>query len=394
MSEEESRKEEAAEEEPVRERRFPWTALALALLLLLVLGAAGSSPFWAPPLARVLPWARKSAVSPARFAALAAGEKAFEARTNRDLGELGSRLDAAEKRLDALAAAAGLSHRNAAQIALLKAELEKSRGVVASGSSAPAPATEAAIARLGKSLAALQEKWAQESTAIAGIDRDVARLNAVTAGLADRLPQLAAKIRARRRSRQNEAVLFLAFLEMRESLDAGRPFPGAYETFAQQASARPRLAAAALPLAAPAREGTASLATLARRLSKLTPASAPAVRPEPSSWTARLVAHLRSLVRIRKVGTTGEARFHEAVAKAAQDLSSAKLESALAAMEPWKSAPTVGAWMSAAEARLRAEKALKKLRGLLIAAGGAASAGSSAAPATSGAKGAAPGKPG
>jgi hypothetical protein len=403
-SEKESGREGAAADRTARPRRLLWVVLALALLFVLVLGGVGSSPYWAPFLMPLFPWAAKSAVSPARFAALAVSERAFETRTNRDLADLKSRVETAAKRLDALLAGVNLSHENAAQIAALKERLEKSLGAAASSAKSGAPggagalAASAAVEGLGKSLAALESKWAEkaaeEHVAIQRIKRDLRRLNAVTASLADRVPQLAAKLRARRRAQQSEAGLFLALLDMREAVDAGRPFREAYEGFLARVRKRPQVADAAAPLAAAAREGVPTLAALAQRLSRLASSTAPPAQPKGSSWAARLAAHLRSLVRIRKAGTAAAPAFHKAVAEAEHDLSHGDIESAVAALEPLPSAPAVKSWIAAAEARFRAEGALTRLRDLLISDIDAGLPASPAAPASSSPQGANPRKPG
>ncbi len=429
MPEEESGKEreEPARQEagpPVRQRGLFWLSLALALVLLLVLSGVGSSPYWAPFLMPFLPWSAKPTASPDRVAALAASVRALEVRMNREFAHLTSRVEGASERLRSLAADVHRSRENAARIAALQKRLAKGVSAPATPpSKAPpaaphanraAPAPQAASARVGefnKRLAAFQKKWeekaAAEDAAITKIERDVARIDAVTASLADRVPQLAKELGARLGARRNEAGIFLALIEMREAVDAGRPFKDSYEALMARIHERPRLrrdpeiAASAAMLAPLAEEGVPSLAALAQRLGTLSPRKVAQKAPKASSWAERIAAHLRSLVRIRRTGTRPEPALEKAIATARHDLSRSDLKGAVAALEPLRGAPAVKAWVAAAEGRLRADSALHRLRDLLVAeisaaipASAPAAFGSGSALPTTSPPGANPGKPG
>jgi hypothetical protein len=396
---EEAAAEKAAPERPLQPRRRFGAALAIALVLLLLVAGVGFSPYWAPPLTRVLPWAAKSQISPARVAALAEAVKALEERTNRSL--------------HALAAGAKASSENAAAIAALNAALTRLESSVAAlaataGKSAPAPPPRApapppaAVAELSQKLAGLESKWAEQAAAeraeITKLEGELRRLDAVTASLADRVPQLAKQLQARQDTQASEAALFLGLLEMREAIDAGRPFAEAYAGFVARLRDRPalgldpRIIAAAQALAPAAREGVPSLAALAQGLSEAVPRIPAPAAPKGSGWAARVVAHLRSLVRVRRTGRHGESTLEKAVATAEHDLSRGDLEGAVAALGALTGAGAaqVSPWIAEAHKRLRAESALQSLQEILL----SSLAGPSPAPPNSASPGSAPGKPG
>jgi hypothetical protein len=388
--------------QPAQPRRFIWVgALLAALVLIVFIVGIGSSPYWAPLVIPALPWTAKSQLAPARVAALTESMKALEERTDR--------------RLRALAAGTKASSENAAAIAALNTSLTRLEASVAalaaaSGKSAPPPPSNpsgppaaAAVEQLNRKLAGLESKMAEERAAgharATKIEGELKRLDAVTASLADRVPQLAAKLEARQHMEAGEAALFLGLLEMREAVDAGRPFREAYAGFVARLRDRPtlgldpKIVAAAQALAPAAREGVPSLAALAQSLSEETPKTAAPTAPKGSGWTARVAAHLRSLVRIRRTGGHGGSTLEKAFASAEHDLARSDLKSAVATLEALTGADAadVKPWVAEAHKRLQAESALQSLQDLLLSslAGGTPGAPPSPAP-----PGSVPGKPG
>lgn len=311
-------------------------AIWLAALLVVVVAGVLAAPFWAPWVTPLLPWHRNPATD--RERALTAG------------------LAALQQQNAALRSAQGvLSHRlgeSLATIAGLKSE------IAALGRRIDAVAAQKAAQPVIDP--ATVHKLQQQ---VAGIDRRAGDLAARIAALETRM---AAPARAPEvHTKDREAALLVALLQMRERLDAGRPFAAPYAAFLALAQGRPQLLAAAAPLAPLARDGVARRAALARDFSRLAGAIATAHGPAAANdWSGRILDQLRRLVTIRRIGGRHETPAEAAVARAQADLARGDLAAAVPAIAALSGPPAAAArpWLAAARRRLAAETALARLQ--------------------------------
>ncbi len=179
---------------------------------------------------------------------------------------------------------------------------------------------------------------------------------------------------------RTDGMLALLLGQMREAIEQARPFPAEFDAFIGLARDSD-LAAAAQPLAQPARNGVASRAVLVKGLAEL--AGRMAVAGEPavkSDWREQTLARLRGLVTIRRIdssshtGSAGGAAGGSdgAVGTAQAALARGDLAGAVAALEPLTGADAeaAGPWLLMARERLAAETALDHIQELLTGAPG------------------------
>jgi len=170
---------------------------------------------------------------------------------------------------------------------------------------------------------------------------------------------------------------------MREAIEQARPSPTEFDAFIKLASGSD-LAAAAEPLAEPARKGVASRAVLVKGLAgladRMAVASEPAVK---SDWREQTLARLRGLVTIRRIDGSSHTGFEGAVSTAQAALGRGDLAGAVAALGSLTGADAEAArpWLLMARERLAAEAALDHVQELLTQRLGSPPAPSDGAPA-------------
>ena len=375
--------------EPARPpRRFLPAALWLAAFLILILASVALSPYWAPQIEPLLPWGENRG----EYAALATRLAAVEARpagpnTAIDavqplahrVDQLDSRLAAIEKRpappipdTDAMNSALGALTRRLDQ---LEAAGKPDLGPIRAG-----------LQQLEQRLAAVET----QSTSRIASD------TAASKDLADRVAALEREAQSQNTAElRSDGMLALLLGQMREAIEQARPFAAEYDAFVRLARGSD-LAAAAQPLAEPARNGSASRAVLVKGLAgladRMAVASEPAVK---SDWREQTLARLRGLVTIRRIDSpshTGSAGGSAggsdggadgAVGAAQAALARGDLAGAVAALEPLTGADAEAArpWLLMARERLAAEVALDHVQELLTERLGSAPAAPGAAPA-------------
>ena len=168
-------------------------AIGLAGALLLVVALVGTAPLWAPQ----LPWA-------------APPDAALEQRL------------------------------------LVAAERQRKQDEAASA---------AARQALDKRVAALEAKPATPPPEFGELRQQVAKLATTAAELATRVDAVDRAVHAQPAVETTDMALALALLQIRDAIELGRPFEPAYDSLAALARARPEIAAAAAPLAGPAKSG-------------------------------------------------------------------------------------------------------------------------------------------
>jgi hypothetical protein len=315
-------------------RIIVWLPLAVAVVLL------AAAPFWAPPLAQLLPWASTKSADSAAAAGLD--------RLDQRLGALAERQAALEQQVARLAtrpadaATASTQQEQAAAMRLLAdrlTQLEQRPG-------APAPVDNS------RELAALVNEQRQLSDRIGALETRAAAPVAAAVPAAERTDQ----------------ALLLALGRVREALAAQRPFADELVTLQRLGHGRSEVSEAMPALAAAAPKGVPAVAVLARRFTQeVAPAAMRAAAlPESDSWSDRLLGKLGALVSVRRVGdnaiTSGDP-VEAALARAEAALADNDLAAAVAAVEslPERALPPAQAWLGEARARLAAMQAVTRL---------------------------------
>ena len=319
----------------------------LAALLVLLIAGVAASPFWAPAIMPLLPWARRAAAPIADYAALAARLAELEQRpvsVGGPLDAIRSSAAATARRLDRLEAAAG--------------EL-----------SASVAAAQSALQRLGQRRDAADAQSADTAEEMQKTRQQLARLDKLAADLGDRVRRLEARLQAEVGAGRTDAALLLALLQLREAVEAGRPYAAEYDGFAALARGEPDLAAVAGPLAAAAHGGVASRAALRLGLAELAERRRTAVPPPSEArWWEEALSRMRELVTVRRIGAP-QSGPDAAVDRAQTAFAAGDLPGAIAALGGLSGSDAEPAqqWLKTARARLAAEAALNRLQDLLTA---------------------------
>ena len=327
--------------------------LWLATVLGLGIAGVALSPFWATKVAPLFPWGEGPAAPAPDYAAFAARLDAIERRPavpTIDVDAIKSAESALARRIDRLETARNADRQTEVGVAAIRTGLQQLED------------------RLGAIEAQSASRAATEAAEVQKVRQELTRVGSIAADLADRLPAIERQVRLTGGAVRIDAALLVGLLQMREAVEAARPFTVEYDAFIALARDQPDLIAAAQPLAGAAQAGVAGRAVLSERLAELAgrivPATAP---PVGSDLGAQALAWLRSLVTIRRIdgaSQTGSGAMSVAeIALARGDLSGAV--SALQTL----SGPNSGAthsWLEMAQQRLAAEAALAHLQELLV----------------------------
>ena len=319
------------------------TMLAAALAALaVVIVAAASSPYWAPPLAVVLPWSPRGEADALagrfgdidqRLAAMVQQQAGFEARV--------ARLEQQAK-----SATAGGPTQMALEQRL--ASLEQRVGAGAEHASGSEQRAERFQDQTSVSLAALRDQVEKLAAAQQSLDASAKE----------------------RGADGTDQALLLALEPLRNAIESARPFTSELSAIEALARDRPEVKEALKPLEAMAAKGVADKLALARRFAQeVAPAMLrAAAEPREDSWSERVWSGLRSLVVIRRVdGTTSGDPTEAAVARAEKALVQNDLAGAVKAVEEATGRATgpvqaaAQAWLAAARERVGAEATLQTL---------------------------------
>jgi len=326
-----------AEEEKRRERSIRGGGAALVVLII-VLALVGTSPFWAPSLAGILPWSpQATADAPA-------------------LAQLGERVDALAKRQ-----------------AALEQRLQRSEEQL--GGATAAQPTAAALKELGERVAQLEQRPAAsagDADRMAALQEQLRKLGTDEAQNADRLSKI--ETQANEGGARADEALLLALGQLREELESSRPFATQLGTVNALARSRPELRAALQPLDDAAQAGVPSLAVLRQRFTdEVTPAVLrQAAAPPSANWGDHIWSKLRSLVIVRRVGegaASSDDPVQAALGRADAALTHGDLAGGVTAVEslPPAAASPAADWLAAARQRLALEQAVARATGQLTA---------------------------
>lgn len=235
-------------------------------------------------------------------------------------------------------------------------------------------ATGAALEQLGRRLAALEARpAAAPASDIADIRQQIAKLSSAIAELTTRVEAVDREAAGRVQSAATDSALVLSLLQIRDAVAAGRPFVAEYDAFAALSRNHAEIAAAAAPLAGPAKTGVASRDVLAARLHALAgtiaATKAPAAAPGAATgWADEALSRLRGLVKIRRIDGDGESAGPEAAVKAAEQmLAGGDLAGAIDKVDRLGGAAAEAAdpWLRMAKQRVAVEAAIERTEAAL-----------------------------
>ena len=357
---------------PARPAGRSWSAvLWLALLLALVVAGIALSPFWAPAVAPLLPWAARYSPPAANYAALDIRVQALDAR----LTALADRVPGLANRVAALETRPALPSSDVDAVKMAQAAQAKRLDQLAAALAAGRPdqaalaANAAALQQLTRRVAAIEAQTAGHAAENGKEQQQLQRLGVAATDLGDRLSALERQIRAQGLADRAGPALLLAVEQIRRAVAQGRPFETAYGTFSELARGDSALTAGAAPLAKAARDGVPSRAALSRGLDDLAgkldrTASAPAAA---STWWQQALDRTRGLVTIRRIGNAGDNGPRAAIDAARAALAGGDFGAAVAALDRigGTDGETAKPWLQMARSRLAAEAAVDHLQNLL-----------------------------
>ncbi len=329
--------EEAKRPGPGRGGATPWLVLVLVLAVALV----GSSPYWAPAVAMLLPWAPGKGGEPLAQLDQRVGDLA------RRQEEFGQSLAALDQRLARLE--------------------EQLRGAGGAGGAA------SAVKALDERVAALEQRpQAADPARLSQLQDEIRRLAQGQEQSGERIAKLEAR-RGTAAGERSDQALLVALGQLRGQIQGSGPFAaelGAIEALVRD---QPEIRDALQPLAASANAGIPSLAVLTQRFSQETaPALLHEAAPKGEGWGDQMMGRLRSLVTIRRVGRSGgvsDDPVEAAVARTEAALAGGDLAGAVKAVEalPENTQAPAKPWLDDARKRLGAEQALARITGELTA---------------------------
>lgn len=339
---------ESQTKEPARERRGNPTAW-LALILVLVVALVGSSPYWAPGLAALLPWGRGSA------------NQAVEQLDQRQ-GEIARRQVTIDQHLTKL-----------------EDQIRALNG------------TAGAVKDLDQRIAALeQQPRGGDPQRLGALQQEMQKLAAAHEATGERVAKIEQRRDAAAGERGEEALL-LALGQLRGQVQGSQPFAAELGAVMALGRNRPEVRDDLAPLSAAAATGIPSLATLSQRFEHdVAPALLRSAAPasDGDGWGAQIMHRLRSLVVVRRVGSDASSAgdpVESGVAHAETALATGDLAGAVKAVDglPTAKSQPAQSWLADARRRLAAEQGLAHLTDQLTAQ--LASEGRAAEPAAPGA---------
>lgn len=319
------------------------------ITLVLVLAVVAAAPFIAP----ALPWGprHQASVSPDAFEALSERVGALEKRPAPAVPrEIDERIAKLEQR-PASTVPADLADR------VKKLE--------------DRPAQASVPPELSQRLQQLEQRPQANPEVTAAAQQEAQRLAGEVQGLQQRLAALEQQQRKDEAADRTDQALLLAVTQLRQSAATARPFAAELGAAMALAKDRPEVAAELEKLQPLAATGVPTVAMLARQFEKAAGAIVRAGEAPPSeAWSDQILAKLRGLVTIRRVGKPAvETGTDAAVASAEQALAESDLAAAVAALETLQGSAAEAAkpWLDEARQRLALDAALGEVNRALTA---------------------------
>ena len=351
--------------------------LAWLTLVVGILAAAGAVtwPMWSDKVADVLPF----------LGPTSAPDPAIDA--------LAGRIDELEKQSGTLKQLEAERARFQSELKVLMDRLAEVEGAVADAralvKATDAPESKAMASESLKALSDRLEQLEQDGAQVGALS---ARLDQIEKGqtdlapasgsslapdpqlrdtleaMADRLRRLEQETDGAKDSAAGDAAaraLILGVAQLRDSVRGGKSFQADLESLKALAEGRPAMTQALAQLTPFATTGVPTLAALRLRFADRAGAIvAAAGTAEGDGWIAEAAAKLSSLVTVRRVGETAEDGSVDALVSRVDGLLAAgDLNGAVEALSLLKGKPAevVAPWLTAAQTRLAAEKAVANL---------------------------------
>jgi hypothetical protein len=322
-----------------------WLVLALVVVIVVV----GTTPFWAPAMATLLPWGQGTPAANGDAAAI----RDLQARLDSDEAVL--KQQAAQ--LSRLNGDAVAIKDQAARLAQLEARPAAPAEPTPALAPAPAPPVPAPPAQNPDSAAAIK-----------ALQDQVAKLTSNTAATDGRLAALAAEIQKAGTGDRADHALLLALANLRVAVEGSAPFTAELAAAQAMAGDNATLKTALAPLADEAKTGLPTTAALAERFDR---GVAPAILrargdTKNADWWQLIRARLENLVIIRRVAPGGPPprdATEAAVVRAASALKVGDLAAAVTALGNLSGAEAKAAapWLAQAKERVAAETNLAAL---------------------------------
>jgi hypothetical protein len=205
---------------------------------------------------------------------------------------------------------------------------------------------------------------------VQALQGDMQKLAVNLSDLSNRLGKLETQEAAQAGADRVEQALMLALGQLREAVRAGRSYSAELATVKSLARDRQDVQQALQPLEAHAAKGVPTLPALTQRFRAVANDIVHAEQAPPAEdWGDQIMARLRSLVTVRRVGAkAGDDPVQNAVAAAEGALDRADLPGAVQALQGLQGPPAQAAkpWLDEAHARLDALAALDKTDGAVV----------------------------
>jgi hypothetical protein len=357
--------------EPTPRHRYTRMAAALAAALIVLIAIIAAAPFWAPPLLPLLPWGTATGPDPKLLQRIERLETARE-REQQTATHDASALDQLSRRVAGLEAKQGDQQQAAAKAASVSQQLESRIAALETAQQREQQITTGAATNLNQldsRIAAFEARPEISAKDIADLRQQLEKLSSAGSALTARIEALEKPAHVQSATDPSDAALMLNLLQIREAVQAARPFAAEYDALTGLARNRPEIAEAASPLADTAKTGVASRAVLAKRLHDLAGSIANAQAANAASdWRSETLARLRGLVTIRRIGGAGQSVSEAAVSAAETALASGDLAGAIAALDKLTGAAADAArpWLQMARERQSVETALRRIEALLV----------------------------
>jgi hypothetical protein len=330
-----------------------WLVLVLGLVLLVV----GTSPFWAPGFAPLLPWGQRSSVT--------------ESAPTLEISRLQAELDAADAtlkqhagRLSRLEGDIAASKQQAGQISQLgdlQAALKDQAARLAQLEARPTTAAGAAPPPV-------PVQSPQTAAAIKSLQDQIAKLSAGTEATGTQVAKLQAEIQKAVAANTAHRASLLAIANLRIAVEGPAPFTAELAAATALAGDDAKMKKALESLEADATSGLPTLAMLAERFDRsVAPAILRAPRVEAhADWWQQIRARVERLVVIRRIGPdapTPRDQTEATVAKADAALGAGDLSAAVAALDDLSgdAGKAAALWLAQAKRRVAAEALLAQL---------------------------------
>jgi hypothetical protein len=233
------------------------------------------------------------------------------------------------------------------------------------------PAQTSVPPEVAQRLQQLEQRPQANPEAASVAQQEAQHLGGEVQSLQQRLAALEQQARKEAAADRTDQALLLAATQLRQSAATAQPFAAELGAATAMAKDRPDLAAELEKLQPLAAKGVPTIAMLAHKFDKTAGEIVRAgVAPPAEDWSDQILAKLRGLVTIRRVGKQGiDTGADAAVASAEQALAEGDLAAAVAALETLEGPAQAAAkpWLDEARQRLALDAALDGVNRALMA---------------------------